>query len=140
MNYLICRYVPYGIVCRAHIRPLWPPWSIGKSLFSCFQGLRSSISTVFRSFLMRSWYAHIKILPLSILCMIAGSVIVTVARNVAYLKAGRFFLGMSTALLEVSAPMYVVEMSPPQVSIFFRRGLSLSIVYTLQWRGRLTGM
>ncbi|KAJ7288352.1 hypothetical protein C8J57DRAFT_1279928 [Mycena rebaudengoi] len=47
------------------------------------------------------------------LCVV-GSVTVTVARNVAYLKAGRFFLGMSTALLEVSAPMYVVEISPPQ--------------------------
>ncbi|KAJ7459844.1 general substrate transporter [Mycena latifolia] len=52
---------------------------------------------------------------------VVGSTVVTVARDVRYLKAGRFILGISTALLETAAPMYVVEMSPPQ------------------WRGRLTG-
>ncbi|KAJ7780634.1 general substrate transporter [Mycena maculata] len=54
-------------------------------------------------------------------CMVGG-IVVTVARDVKYLKAGRFLLGMSTALLEVAAPMFVVEISPPQ------------------WRGRLTGI
>ncbi|KAF7299032.1 MFS domain-containing protein [Mycena indigotica] len=45
---------------------------------------------------------------------VLGSVVVTFAQDVAYLKGGRFFIGMSTALLQVSAPMYVTEISPPQ--------------------------
>ncbi|KAJ7505339.1 general substrate transporter [Mycena galericulata] len=53
---------------------------------------------------------------------VAGGIVVTVAKNVKYLKAGRFLLGVSTALLQVAAPMYVNEISPPQ------------------WRGRLTGI
>ncbi|KAJ7095884.1 general substrate transporter [Mycena belliarum] len=52
---------------------------------------------------------------------ISQNIVVTLARDVRYLKGGRFLLGISTALLETAAPMYVVEMSPPQ------------------WRGRLTG-
>ncbi|KAJ7670223.1 general substrate transporter [Mycena rosella] len=52
---------------------------------------------------------------------IVGSILLTVARDTGYLKGGRFILGISTALLETAAPMYVVEMSPPQ------------------WRGRLAG-
>ncbi|KAJ6512259.1 hypothetical protein C8R47DRAFT_690957 [Mycena vitilis] len=57
----------------------------------------------------------------SLLCAVGG-IIVTVAKTVEYLKAGRFLLGMSVALLQTAAPMYVVEISPPQ------------------WRGRLTGI
>ncbi|KAJ7109715.1 general substrate transporter [Mycena crocata] len=53
---------------------------------------------------------------------VVGGVVVTIAQDVRYLKGGRFLLGISTALLEVAAPMYVVEISPPQ------------------WRGRLTGL
>ncbi|KAJ7134608.1 general substrate transporter [Mycena epipterygia] len=52
---------------------------------------------------------------------VVGGIVVTAAKDVSYLQGGRFILGISTALLEVAAPMYVVEMSPPQ------------------WRGRLTG-
>ncbi|KAJ6559209.1 general substrate transporter [Mycena vulgaris] len=52
---------------------------------------------------------------------VAGGIVVTGARDVRYLKGGRFLLGISTALLETAAPMYVAELSPPQ------------------WRGRLTG-
>ncbi|KAJ7212128.1 general substrate transporter [Mycena pura] len=54
-------------------------------------------------------------------CVVGGT-IVTVAKNVEYLKGGRLLLGISTALLQVGAPMYVVEISPPQ------------------WRGRMSGM
>ncbi|KAJ7935626.1 general substrate transporter [Mycena leptocephala] len=57
----------------------------------------------------------------SLFCIVGG-IVVTVAKDVKYLKAGRFLLGVSTALLLVAAPMYCVEMSPPQ------------------WRGRLTGI
>ncbi|KAJ7675846.1 general substrate transporter [Mycena polygramma] len=57
----------------------------------------------------------------SLLCAVGG-IVVTVAKTVKYLKAGRFLLGMSVALLQTAAPMYVVEISPPQ------------------WRGRLTGI
>ncbi|KAJ7863135.1 general substrate transporter [Mycena olivaceomarginata] len=39
-----------------------------------------------------------------------------------YLKAGRFLLGVSTALLQVAGSLYCCEISPPQ------------------WRGRLTGI
>ncbi|KAJ7095464.1 general substrate transporter [Mycena crocata] len=53
---------------------------------------------------------------------IIGGIVVTVAQDVRYLKGGRFLLGVSTALLAVAMPMYIVEMSPPQ------------------WRGRLTGI
>ncbi|CAK5270317.1 unnamed protein product [Mycena citricolor] len=56
-----------------------------------------------------------------LLCLI-GAIVVTIAKDVNYLKGGRFLLGMSTALLQVAAPMYVAELSPPQ------------------WRGPLTGM
>ncbi|KAJ7644117.1 general substrate transporter [Roridomyces roridus] len=54
----------------------------------------------------------------SLFCVVGG-VVVTVARNDKYLKGGRFLLGVATALLQVSAPTYVNEISPPQ------------------WRGRL---
>ncbi|KAJ7044102.1 general substrate transporter [Mycena alexandri] len=57
----------------------------------------------------------------SVFCL-AGGITVTVAKDVRYLKGGRFLLGMSAALLEVAGSMYVCEMSPPQ------------------WRGPLTGM
>ncbi|KAJ6584961.1 general substrate transporter [Mycena capillaripes] len=53
---------------------------------------------------------------------VVGGIVVTVAKDVKYLEAGRFLLGISTALLQTAAPMYCVEMSPPQ------------------WRGRLTGI
>ncbi|KAJ7069803.1 general substrate transporter [Mycena amicta] len=56
-----------------------------------------------------------------LLCVVGASV-VTVAKNVAYLQAGRFLLGMSTALLQVGGAIYSNEISPPQ------------------WRGRLTGI
>ncbi|KAJ7366851.1 general substrate transporter [Mycena albidolilacea] len=57
----------------------------------------------------------------SLFCVVGG-ILVTVAKNVKYLKAGRFLLGVSTALLQVAAPLYCCEISPPQ------------------WRGRLTGI
>ncbi|PPQ71097.1 hypothetical protein CVT24_009848 [Panaeolus cyanescens] len=54
--------------------------------------------------------------------IIAGAIVVTVAKNLAYLLGGRFFLGFGVAISTTAAPAYVVEMSPPQ------------------WRGRLTGL
>ncbi|KAJ3516285.1 hypothetical protein NLJ89_g1216 [Agrocybe chaxingu] len=54
--------------------------------------------------------------------IIAGAIVVTVAKDVSYLLGGRFFLGFGVAITTTAAPAYVVEMSPPQ------------------WRGRLTGL
>ncbi|KAF9057903.1 general substrate transporter [Panaeolus papilionaceus] len=54
--------------------------------------------------------------------IIIGAIVVTVAKNLAYLLGGRFFLGFGVAISTTAAPAYVVEMSPPQ------------------WRGRLTGL
>lgn len=56
------------------------------------------------------------------LIIIVGAVVITVAKNVHYLLAGRFVLGFGVAITTTAAPSYVVEMSPPQ------------------WRGRLTGL
>jgi predicted MFS family arabinose efflux permease len=53
--------------------------------------------------------------PADLILAFLGGIVVTVAKDVKYLKAGRFLLGVSTALLLVAAPMYCVEMSPPQV-------------------------
>ncbi|GLB34073.1 putative major facilitator superfamily sugar transporter (TC 2.A.1.1) family protein [Lyophyllum shimeji] len=57
-----------------------------------------------------------------VLIIIVGAVVITVAKNVHYLLAGRFVLGFGVAITTTAAPSYVVEMSPPQ------------------WRGRLTGL
>ncbi|KAJ7175841.1 general substrate transporter [Mycena filopes] len=57
----------------------------------------------------------------SVFCL-AGAITVSIAKDVQYLKAGRFLLGMSAALLEVAGSTFVAELSPPQ------------------WRGRLTGL
>ncbi|KAF8806340.1 general substrate transporter [Phlegmacium glaucopus] len=54
--------------------------------------------------------------------IIMGAIIITAAKDVAYLLSGRFFLGFGVAISASAAPAYVVEMSPPQ------------------WRGRLTGL
>ncbi|KAF5363898.1 hypothetical protein D9756_000210 [Leucocoprinus leucothites] len=54
--------------------------------------------------------------------IIIGAAVITAAKNVNYLLAGRFVLGFGVAISTTAAPAYVVEMSPPQ------------------WRGRLTGM
>ncbi|KAF7288563.1 MFS domain-containing protein [Mycena chlorophos] len=56
------------------------------------------------------------------LLAVIGTVIMTFAQNIAYLKSGRFLIGAATALIQVAAPMYVTEISPPQ------------------WRGRTTGI
>nr|GAT60295.1 predicted protein [Mycena chlorophos] len=56
------------------------------------------------------------------LLALIGTVIMTFAQNIAYLKSGRFLIGAATALIQVAAPMYVTEISPPQ------------------WRGRATGI
>ncbi|TEB35759.1 general substrate transporter [Coprinellus micaceus] len=56
------------------------------------------------------------------LIIIAGAIVVTVAKNTGYLLGGRFTLGLGVAITTTAAPAYVVEMSPPQ------------------WRGRLTGL
>ncbi|KAF5388339.1 hypothetical protein D9615_000635 [Tricholomella constricta] len=56
------------------------------------------------------------------LIIIAGAIVVTVAKNTDYLLGGRFVLGFGVAITTTAAPSYVVEMSPPQ------------------WRGRLTGL
>lgn len=45
----------------------------------------------------------------------SGAIVVTVAKNLAYLLGGRFFLGFGVAISTTAAPAYVVEMSPPQV-------------------------
>lgn len=54
--------------------------------------------------------------------IMAGSLIGTFARNTHYLLGGRFVLGFGVTIATTAAPIYVVEMSPPQ------------------WRGRLTGL
>ncbi|KAJ6508805.1 general substrate transporter [Mycena sanguinolenta] len=57
----------------------------------------------------------------SLFCVVGG-IVITVARNVEYLKAGRFLLGVATALFQVAVPLYSSEISPPHM------------------RGRLTGI
>ncbi|KXN92315.1 Lactose permease [Leucoagaricus sp. SymC.cos] len=54
--------------------------------------------------------------------IIIGAAVISAAKNVHYLLAGRFVLGFGVAISTTAAPSYVVEMSPPQ------------------WRGRLTGL
>ncbi|KAF5333204.1 hypothetical protein D9611_002530 [Ephemerocybe angulata] len=56
------------------------------------------------------------------LIIIAGAIVVTLAKGIPYLLGGRFTLGFGVAITTTAAPAYVVEMSPPQ------------------WRGRLTGL
>ncbi|KAF8208930.1 general substrate transporter [Mycena galopus ATCC 62051] len=55
---------------------------------------------------------------------VAGGVVVTVAKDVTYLKAGRLLLGVSTALLQVAAPLYGCEIAPPQVRHAFFNGMA----------------
>ncbi|TFK64050.1 general substrate transporter [Pluteus cervinus] len=54
--------------------------------------------------------------------IITGAIVITLAKSVSYLLAGRFVLGFGVAITTTAAPSYVVEMAPPQ------------------WRGRLVGM
>ncbi|KAF9450633.1 hypothetical protein P691DRAFT_700780 [Macrolepiota fuliginosa MF-IS2] len=54
--------------------------------------------------------------------IIIGAIVISAAKNVQYLLAGRFVLGFGVAITSTAAPAYVVEMAPPQ------------------WRGRLTGL
>lgn len=42
-----------------------------------------------------------------------------VAQNREYLFGGRFILGCGTIIATTAAPIYVVEMSPPQVRLLF---------------------
>jgi len=53
------------------------------------------------------------------LIIIAGAIVVTLAKNVDYLLGGRFCLGFGVAIVTTAAPAYVVEMSPPQVRLCF---------------------
>ncbi|KAJ7250886.1 general substrate transporter [Mycena haematopus] len=50
----------------------------------------------------------------SLFCVVGG-IVITLARDVQYLKAGRFLLGVSTALFQVASPLYCSEISPPHV-------------------------
>lgn len=56
----------------------------------------------------------------SVIIMI-GAVVVTAAQSEAYLLGGRFVLGFGISLGTSAAPMYAIELAPPQ------------------WRGRITG-
>jgi MFS family permease len=47
--------------------------------------------------------------------LIIGAAVISAAKNVQYLLAGRFVLGFGVAISSTAAPSYVVEMSPPQV-------------------------
>lgn len=53
--------------------------------------------------------------------IVTGAIVVTAAKNDAYLLAGRFILGLGISLGTSAAPTYAIELAPPQ------------------WRGRITG-
>lgn len=71
---------------------------------------------------LKSHFLRVYLQFIGAVIIIAGAVVVTVAKNTQYLLGGRFTLGLGVAITTTAAPAYVVEMSPPQ------------------WRGRLTGL